>query len=157
MPLLIFIILIVALALWWAKSNRALSFNERQYLKRRGYATDEPLTLKAPIDPDARLRATLDSLNDLSPYSRQRAAQDLARICEEGQGKALLLQPLVEALQDSDAAVRSAAAEALSKLGEARAIEALKQRLEVEDSIQTLAALRKALQRLETEIGRAHV
>jgi hypothetical protein len=149
MPLLIFIILIVALILWWSKGNRAVSFNERQYLKRRGYAVDEQLPVRPPVDPEARLRTALDSLSDLSPYSRQRAAQDLARICEEGQRNSLMFYPLIDALQDSDASVRSAAADALGKFGDQRALDALKQRLEIEDSIQTLSSLRKALQRLE--------
>jgi HEAT repeat protein len=149
MPLLIFIILIVALVIWWAKSNSAMSYNERQYLKRRGYAVDEGLGVGPPARQDARMRTALDSLSDLSPFSRQRAAQDLARICEEGQRDSLMFYPLIEALQDSDASVRTAAAEALGRLGDARAIDALKQRLAIEDSIQTLSSLRKALQRLE--------
>jgi hypothetical protein len=149
MPLLILIILIVALAIWWAKSNNAVSYNERQYLKRRGYAVDDGLNVGPPVRADARLRTALDSLSDLSPHSRQRAAQDLARICQEGQRDSLMFSPLVGALQDSDPSVRSAAADALSSLGDVRAVEALKQRLEIEDSIQTLSSLRKAIQRLE--------
>ena len=149
MPLLIFIILIIALVIWWSKSNSTLSFNERQYLKRRGYASGQGLDLGPPVDQEAILRATLDSLSDLSPYSRQRAAQDLGRICEEGRRDPVMYSPLVHALEDRDASVRSAATEALGKLGDKRAIEVLRHRLEVEDSIQTLASLRKALQRLE--------
>lgn len=149
MPLLIFIILIVALAIWWARSNRAMSYNERQYLKRRGYAVDDGFNFGPPVKADARLRTALDSLDDLSPYSRQRAAQDLARICQEGQRDSLMLSPLIGALQDSDASVRTAAADALCSLGDARAVEPLKQRLEIEDSIQTISSLRKAIQRLE--------
>ncbi|MBI3652443.1 MAG: HEAT repeat domain-containing protein [Acidobacteria bacterium] len=154
MPLLIFIILIVAFALWWSKGKSALSQNERQYLKRRGYETDAGLDLGPPVAEDARLQMALDSLSDLSPYSRQRAAQDLARLCEEGQADALMFYPLIDALNDSDASVRSAVVAALAKLGDVRAVDFLRQRLEMEESLQTISALRKALQGLEAKRSR---
>jgi HEAT repeat protein len=149
MPLLIFIILIIAAAVWWSRSNKSLTANERQYLKRRGYAVDDAFEIRQPVDNRSRLTTTLESLSDLSPFARQRAAQDLAQMCEQGQGDALMLYPLLEALDDSDASVRSAVASALGKLGDARAIEALKKRLATEESIQPLSFMRKALQVLE--------
>jgi hypothetical protein len=149
MPLLIFIILIIAVVIWWSRSNSVMSYNERQYLKRRGYATDDNLEPVVPVDKSARLFTAIESLTDLSPYSRQRAANDLARMCEEGQRDSLMFFPLVDALNDSDAGVRSAVANALSKLEDERAVTALKQRLEIDDSIQVIPSLRKALEKLQ--------
>jgi hypothetical protein len=149
MPLLLFIVLIIAVVIWWSRSKNVLSYNERQYLKRRGYAADENLEPGPPVDKNARLFTAVESLTDLSPYSRQRAAQDLAQMCEEGQRHTMMLFPLIDALNDSDASVRSAVANALGKLEDGRAIAALKQRVELEDSIQVMPSLRKALERLE--------
>ena len=149
MPLLLFIVLIIAVVIWWSRSKNVLSYNERQYLKRRGYVADENLEPGPPVDQNARLFTAIESLTDLSPYARQRAAQDLAQMCEEGQRHSLMLFPLMEALNDSDAAVRSAVANALGKLGDGRAIDALKERLTLDDSIQVTPSLRKAIEKLE--------
>jgi hypothetical protein len=149
MPLLIFIILILAVVIWWSRGKTVLNYNERQYLKRRGYVADEIPQPVEPVDKSARLFTAIESLSDLSPYARQRAAQDLARMCDEGKRDSLMFFPLVDALNDSDAAVRSAAANALSKLEDERAIAALKQRLEIDDSIQVIPSLRKALEKLQ--------
>jgi hypothetical protein len=149
MPLLIFIILIIAAVIWWSRSKSVVSYNERQYLKRRGYVADENLEPVIPVDKSARLFTAIESLTDLSPYSRQRAAHDLARMCEEGQRDNLMFFPLVDALNDKDAGVRSAVANALSKLEDERAIAALKQRLKIDDSIQVIPTLRKALEKLQ--------
>jgi hypothetical protein len=149
MPLIIFIVLILAAVIWWSRGKNVLNYNERQYLKRRGYAADEiPQPVEA-VDKSARLFTAIESLSDLSPYARQRAAQDLARMCDEGKRDSLMFFPLVDALNDSDAAVRSAAAHALSKLEDVRAIAALQHRLETDDSIQVIPSLRKALEKLQ--------
>jgi hypothetical protein len=150
MPLLLFIVLIIAVVIWWSRSRNMLSYNERQYLKRRGYAADENPEPGPPVDKNARLFTAIESLADLSPYSRQRAAQDLAQMCEEGQRNSLMYFPLIDALNDSDASVRSAVANALGKLEDGRAIEALKERLQLDDSIQVTPSLRKAIERLES-------
>lgn len=149
MPLIIFLILIIAVVIWWSRGNAVLNYNERQYLKRRGYVADENPQPDEPVDKSARLFTAIESLSDLSPYARQRAAQDLSRMCDEGRRDSLMFFPLVDALNDNDAAVRSAAATALSKLEDERAIAALKQRLEVDDSIQVIPSLRKALEKLQ--------
>jgi HEAT repeat protein len=70
-------------------------------------------------------------------------------MCDEGKRDSLMFFPLVDALNDNDAGVRSAAAKALSKLEDERAIAALKQRLEIDDSIQVIPSLRKALEKLQ--------
>jgi hypothetical protein len=149
MPLLIFVILIIAVLVWWSRSKTIVSENERQYLKRRGYAADENLEPIVPVDKSARLFTAIESLTDLSPYSRQRAANDLARMCEEGQRDNRMFFPLVDALNDKDAGVRSAVANALSKLEDERAVSAIKQRLEIDESIQVIPSLRRALEKLQ--------
>jgi hypothetical protein len=149
MPLLIFIVIIIAVVIWWSRSKNILSYNERQYLKRRGYAAAENPEPGPPVDKNARLFTAIESLTDLSPYSRQRAAQDLAQMCEEGQRNSMMYFPLIDALHDSDASVRSAVANALGKLEDGRAIDVLKERLRLDDSIQVTPSLRKAIERLE--------
>jgi HEAT repeats len=148
---IILIILIVIAVVWWTNSGRGLSFNEQQYLKSRGYAADAALDAGPPIRRDTRLFNLIESLGDLSPYARQRAAEDLARLCQEGQRDERMLTPLLTALDDSDASVRSAAANALSQLGNTDAIAPLKHRLEVEESIHVRASLQRAIERLELE------
>ncbi len=151
MPLLILSILIILGVIWWLSSQRGLSFNEKQYLKRRGYeAEDEPAD-GPPISKDTRLFNLIASLTDLSPYARQKAAEDLARMCEAGQRDPRMLSALVNALDDSDASVRSAAANALASLGGAEAVEALRRRIEIEESIHARAAMQRALERLRRE------
>ena len=149
MPLIIFIALIIAI-LWWVKSERALSLNERLYLRRRGYATEEVIESGPPVPKDARLFSLIESLGDLSPFARQRAAEDLARMCQAGQRDQRMLPSLVVALDDSDASVRSVVAAALSNLGNADAIKPLEQRLEVEESIHVRSALQRAIEKLQS-------
>ena len=145
---IVLIVLIVIAVLWWTNSGRGLSFNERQYLKSRGYAADAALDAGPPVTKDTRLFSLIESLGDLSPYARQRAAEDLARLCQSGQGDARMLPPLLMALADSDASVRSAVANALMQLGSNQAIEPLKHRLEVEESIHVRASLQRAIEKL---------
>lgn len=145
-----FIVLIVIAVVWWTKSGRGLSFNERQYLKSRGYAADVSLDAGPPITRDTRLFSLIESLADLSPYARQRAAEDLARLCQSEVRDARMLPPLLKALEDSDAAVRSAVANALTQLGSNEAIAPLKRRLEVEESIHVRASLQRAIETLDS-------
>src|SRR5437763_11085694 len=114
---IVLIVLIVIAVLWWTNSGRGLSFNERQYLKSRGYAADAALDAGPPITKDTRLLSLIESLGDLSPYARQRAAEDLARMCQLGGRDERMLPSLLVALDDSNASVRSAAANALLQLG----------------------------------------
>jgi HEAT repeat protein len=60
-----------------------------------------------------------------------------------------MLPPLLTALNDSDASVRSAVANALPHLGSTEAIAPLKRRLEVEESIHVRASLQRAIESLE--------
>ena len=144
----VLIVLIVVAVIWWANSGRGLSFNERQYLKRRGYEADAAMDAGPPVTKDTRLFGLLESLGDLSPYARQRAAEDLARLCQAGARDPRMLPPLLTALDDRDASVRSAAANALIQLGSSDALAPLKRRLEVEESIHVRASLRRAIERL---------
>lgn len=148
MPLIIILLLIIALV-WWAKSQRVLSLNEKLYLKRRGYATEDPIEAGPPVPKDIRLISLIESLGDLSPFARQRAAEALSRMCEAGQRDPRMLPSLVVALNDSDASVRSTVAAALGNLGNAEAADPLKQRLEIEESIHVRGALQRSLQKLE--------
>jgi hypothetical protein len=148
MPLIILIVVAVVAILWWANGRRTLSANERFYLKQRGYAGAEELEPGPPIPKDTRLFSLIESLNDLSPFARQRAAGELSRLCASGQRDPRMLSALVVALSDSDATVRSTAAIALGNLGERGAVEPLKRRLDEEESIHVRAALQKAIAKL---------
>ncbi|MEK6288608.1 MAG: HEAT repeat domain-containing protein [Acidobacteriota bacterium] len=59
-----------------------------------------------------------------------------------------LLSSLIKTLDDSDASVRAAAAKALSNFGGPASIEALKKRMEAEESIHVRASLEQALEKL---------
>jgi hypothetical protein len=149
MALIILVVLIVMAVLWWVNSRRTLSANERLYLKRRGYAGAEDLERGPPVPKEVRLFSLIESLGDLSPFARQRAADELSRLCASGQGDARMLASLTAALKDGDAAVRGAAATALGNLGDAAAVEPLRQRLEDEDSIHVRACVKRAIGKLE--------
>jgi HEAT repeat protein len=148
MYIVIILVLIALIVGWWLRSERALSRNERAYLKRRGYDFDEEEETGPPPPSDTRLFNLIESLGDISPYSRQRAAEELARMCKEGRRDPRMLSSLVSTLDDRDASVRSAAASALGYLGDARAIEPIKRRIEQEESIHVRAALQNALEKL---------
>ena len=153
MSLVIFIILVVAAVIWWGRGSRGLSYNERQYLKRRGYADETLVSPPAPVAENSRhtsrLHTALDSLADLSPNARLRAAQDLGKLCDEGKGDPVMFTFLITALEDQDATVRRAAAETLGKLNDPRGIEYLRRRLEVDDSIHFQIAAKRALDALQ--------
>ncbi len=148
MPLIIILVLIIGLV-WWVKSQRTMSLNERLYLKRRGYAVEDPIDPGPPVPKDTRLINLVESLGDLSPFARQRAAEALSRMCETGNRDSRMLPSLVVALNDSDASVRSTVAVALANLSNPEAVDPLKQRLEIEESIHVRGALQRALQKLE--------
>jgi len=147
MPLVIFVV-IAALIYWWWRSDRTLNSNERLYLKRRGYEAS-PTNTGPPVDPDSQLTGYIESLSDISPYSRQRAAEELARLCVEGKRDTRMFYSLVAALDDSEASVRSAVASALGQLADARAVEPLRRQLDVDESILFRAAALKALEKLD--------
>ena len=147
MLLIVVATVIVVALLWWVNSERAISRNEKLYLKRRGYDGGEPIA-GPPLNKDARLFGLIESLGDLSPFARQRSAEELSRMCEEGRGDSRMLPALLAALNDKDASVRGAVTAALANLGDQQAIEALKLRREEDESIHVRAALDKALQKL---------
>jgi HEAT repeat protein len=64
-----------------------------------------------------------------------------------------MFAPLVTALDDNDASVRRAAASALASLGDRSAIERLKRRIDVEDSVAVRSSLKKAVSVLENQQG----
>ena len=149
MPLFILIVvLVVVLVFWRSRGNHALNRNEKLYLQRRGYAIEQG-TSGSPVTKTTRLFAAIESLNDLSPASRERAAHDLAQMCEQGNRDSLIFSALCEALNDPDAAVRNAVVNALEKFGNVQAIEFLEKRLEVEEALQTRAALQRVIKKLQ--------
>lgn len=150
MFLIVVVTVIVVAVLWWFNSERAISRNEKQYLKRRGYDAGEPTAEGPPVHKDTRLYGLIESLGDLSPFARQRAAEELSRMCEEGRGDQRMLPALQAALNDHDASVRAAVAAALGNLGDVRAAETLTLRLEEDQSIHVRTALKKALEKLNS-------
>jgi hypothetical protein len=148
MFLIIVATIIVVALLWRFNSERAISRNEKQYLKRRGYDAGDQVAEGPPVHKDTRLYSLIESLGDLSPFARQRAAEELSRMCEEGRGDPRMLPALLAALNDRDAAVRGAVAAALGNLGDLQAVESLKSRLEEDESIHVKAALNKAIEKL---------
>ncbi|MEK6302057.1 MAG: HEAT repeat domain-containing protein [Acidobacteriota bacterium] len=145
--LVLFVVVIIAV-IWWLNGERALSRNERLYLKRRGYEPPSEVEDARPVSKDTRLFSLIESLSDISPFARQRAAEDLSRMCVSGQGDTRMLPSLIVALDDSDASVRRAVATALTHLSDPSSVDALKRRMDVEESIQVRVALEQALARL---------
>jgi HEAT repeats len=148
MLLIVLIVLVVVAAVWWVNSQQTLSVNEKLYLKRRGYVSEEDLEPGQPIPKDTRLFSLIESLTDISPFARQRAAEELSRLCASGQRDPRMLSSLIAALKDSDAAVRTSAATALSNLGDVAAVEPLRRRLDDEASIHVRAAVQRAIAKL---------
>ena len=146
--LLILVIIIVVALVYAFSGQRGLNLNERLYLKRRGYEPPIDVPEGPPIPKDARLFSLIESLSDISPYARQKAAEDLSRMCASGHGDSRMLNPLIDSLDDSDASVRGAVATALGKLGDPASIDALTRQMEVEDSIVVKASLAQALEKL---------
>ena len=142
---ILFVVVIIAVV-WWLNGERALNRNERHYLKRRGYEPPSQAEAGPPVSKDAHLFSLIESLSDISPFARQRAAEDLSRMCIEGNRDPRMLSSLVATLDDSDASVRSAVAIALRNLGDRASVEPLKRRLELEESIHVRASLERALE-----------
>jgi hypothetical protein len=147
--LFIFLIIVIAVALAYAfKSKSGLNRNERLYLRRRGYEPPAEVEDRPHVSKDTRLFSAIESLSDVSAFARQRAAEDLSRMCETGNRDPRMLSALIAALDDGDASVRSAVAMALGKLGDPASVSPLKSRMEVEESIHVRASLEQALERL---------
>ena len=147
--LFIIIIIVIAVGLIYGfRSQQGLSPNERRYLKRRGYEPPPEVEERPQVSKDTRLFSAIESLSDVSPFARQRAAEDLSRMCESGRRDPRMLSSLIAALDDSDASVRGAVAMALGKLGDPSSVEPLKRRWDLEESIHVRASLEQALQKL---------
>ena len=142
--LILFVAVIIAV-IWWLRGERALSRNERLYLKRRGYEPPAEIKAHPPVSKDAHLFSLIESLSDISPFARQRAAEDLTRMCLDGNRDSRMLSSLVDALDDNDASVRRAVVMALSNLSDRSSIDALRRRMDVEESIQVRVSLEHAL------------
>jgi hypothetical protein len=148
---MLFIVLVIVIVIGFVyalSGDRMMSRNERLYLKRRGYEPPIEPGPGPPVSKDTRLFSLIESLSDLSPYSRQRAAEDLSRMCLSGEGDPRMLTSLITALDDSDAAVRGAVAMALGNLGDPASVEPMKRRMEMEESIHVRVALEQALEKL---------
>ena len=146
--LFIFLIIVIAVALTYAfRSQQGLNRNERLYLKRRGYEPPAEVEERPQVSKDGRLFSAIESLSDVSAFARQRAAEDLARMCESGRRDPRMLSALIAAIEDNDASVRSAVATALGKFGDPESIEALKERMKLEESVHVRASLERALEK----------
>jgi len=148
MLLVILVIVIVVALIYGFKGNRALNRNEELYLKSRGYEPPIDVNSGPPASKEAQLLNLIESLGDISPYARQKAAEDLSRMCASGHRDGRILPSLIQTLDDGDASVRGAVAQALGNLGDASAIELLRQRMDVEESIHVKVLLQQALERL---------
>jgi len=87
----------------------------------------------------------------VSAFARQRAAEDLGRMCESGRRDPRMLSALIAALEDNDASVRGAVVSALGKLGDPASVAPLKSRMEEEESIHVRALLQQAIERLPAD------
>ncbi|HXU39370.1 MAG TPA: HEAT repeat domain-containing protein [Blastocatellia bacterium] len=146
--LFIILIIVIAIALTYAfRSRQGLNRNERLYLKRRGYEPPTEIDERPRVSKDTPLFSAIESLSDVSAFARQRAAEDLARMCESGRRDPRMLSALIAALEDNDASVRGAVATALGKFGDAESIEALKKRMTLEESVHVRASLERALEK----------
>ena len=148
MLLIVLIIIIVAALIFGFRSGRGLSLNETLYLKRRGYEPPVEIDEGPPVSKDTRLFSLIESLGDISPFARQRAAEDLSRMCLSGRRDTRMLPALIAALDDSDASVRTAVVTALGNLRDPSSLEALTRRLDEEESIQVRALLEQAIEKL---------
>ncbi len=148
MLFIILVIVIVVALIYVISSDRRVSLNERLYLRRRGYEPPPEVNEGPPVSKDARMFSLIESLSDISPYARQRAAEDLSRFDASGRRDPRVLSSLIDALDDSDASVRGAVAKALGKIGDSSSIEPLKRRLAFEESIHVRALLHQALEEL---------
>jgi hypothetical protein len=148
MALLILLALIAAAVFWWLLGNRATNLNEKIYLRSRGYGGDEKPRGR-PVSRDVRLLGLLASLDDVSPSSRQRAAEEVEKLCEGGQRDSRMYSPLVTALDDSSPVVRKAVAGALASLGDIRAVPRLERIANDDESIYVRTAAKAAAEKLK--------
>jgi len=147
--LFIILIVVIAVALIYAfRSQQGLNPNERSYLRRRGYEPPAEFEERPQVPKDTRLFSAIESLSDVSAFARQRAAEDLSRMCESGRRDPRMLSSLIGALDDSDASVRGAVAMALGKLGDPASVAPLRSRMEDEESIHVRVLLEQALEKL---------
>ena len=151
--LFIILIIVIAAALIYAfRSRQGLNRNERLYLRRRGYEppaeSEERPQVSPSVSRDTRLFSAIESLSDVSAFARQRAAEDLSRMCESGERDPRMLSSLIAALDDNDATVRGTVATALANFGVPDSIAALKKRMELEESVHVIASLKRALEKL---------
>jgi HEAT repeat protein len=144
----ILVIVIVVALIFGFRGGRGLSLNETLYLKRRGYEPPIEIDEGPPVSKDTRLFNLIESLADISPFARQRAAEDLSRMCVSGQRDLRMLPALIAALDDSDASVRAAVATALGNLRDRSSLEVLKRRMDEEESIHVRASLEQAIEKL---------
>lgn len=150
MPWLIILLVVAAVLVWWWKDRNSLTRSERNYLKRRGYYVDERPEGE-PVSPDKRMFGLVDSLHDVSPSSRQRAAEEISQMCDAGMRDQRLFAPLVTALDDNDPGVRGAVVLALASLADDRAARRLRRVADEDDSIHVRATARRALERLNSQ------
>jgi hypothetical protein len=146
--MIILVVLIVGGIIWWLSSSQAASRNERTYLRTRGYDPVEPPEVRSAARQEARLMDLLNSLDDVTPYSRERAAEELSLLCESGERDDRMFAPLVAALDDRNSSVRGAAAIALGNLGDERAISHLERIVGADGSSHARNQARLALQKL---------
>lgn len=143
---IILLVLLVGGVIWWLASRQSLNRNERTYLRSRGYDADDDRVESSTVPRETRMLDLLASLDDITPYSRERAAEELSLMCKSGMRDERMFAPLATALEDSNASVRGAAALALGELGDTRAIEPLKR---VADNDESIHARTQALRALE--------
>ena len=148
MGMLILVVLIVGGIIWWLNNSQAASRNERTYLKTRGYDPVETPEVRSATRQEARLMDLLNSLDDVTPYSRERAAEELSLLCESGGRDGRMFAPLVAALDDRNSSVRGAAAMALGNLGDVRAVSHLERVVGGDASSHARNQARLALQKL---------
>src|SRR5262245_32480763 len=148
MLFIVLVVIIIGALIYAFGSQRELNRNERSYLRRRGYEAPIEASEGPPVSKDTRLLSLIESLSDVSPFSRQRAAEDLSRMCASGNRDPRMLSSLIAALDDNDASVRGSVATALGNLGDPASLEALKARLKVEESIHVRAHLEEALEKI---------
>jgi hypothetical protein len=144
----ILVVLIVAGIIWWLSSNQATSRNEKTYLRTRGYDPAEPPEVRSAARQEARLMDLLNSLDDVTPYARERAAEELSLMCESGARDDRMFAPLVAALDDRNSSVRGAAAMALGSLGDVRAISHLERVIGADGSSHVRNQARLAMEKL---------
>ena len=148
MGMIILVVLVVAGIIWWLSNSQSASRNERTYLRTRGYDPVDPPEVRSAARQEARLMDLLNSLDDVTPYSRERAAEELSLMCESGERDDRMFAPLVAALEDRNSSVRGAAAMALGNLGDERAVSHLERVLGSDGSSHARNQARMALQKL---------